>query len=176
MCIQKTTSDDLINRYGIAATLLCVLHTFVLASSSWTCEEDLSEIPYFVLYGWQFGCAISWICGSAIVRRSSRSPQGFGASLLVAWSHRTLVGINLFIHYLQQSYPSSWTYYREDRAILVPDYIGIYHVVIRAIIVTVGFVITHLSFFVYHLLLFSSIIYIYFAISYSPLKIHTKIL
>jgi hypothetical protein len=49
MCTQKTTFADLINRYGIAAMLLHVLHTFVLASSSCTCEEDLSEVPYFVL-------------------------------------------------------------------------------------------------------------------------------
>ena len=131
MCTQKRTFDHLINRYGTAATLLSVLHTFVLASSSWTCEEDLSEIPYFVLYGWQFGCAILCglirICGSAIVRRSSRSPQGFGASLPIAWSHPTLAGIKLFTRYSQQSYPCSGTYYREDRAILVPDYIGTYH-------------------------------------------------
>jgi hypothetical protein len=34
-----------------------------------------------------------WIssgCGSAVVRRSSRSLRGFGASLPVAWSHPTL--------------------------------------------------------------------------------------
>ena len=82
------TFDHLINRYGIGATLLSVLHTFVLASSSCTCEEDLSEVPYFVLNGCQFGyavlCGIVPVCGSAIVRRSSRSPQGFGASLPVA--------------------------------------------------------------------------------------------
>ena len=64
------TFDHLINRYGIGATLLSVLHTFVLASSSWTCEEDLSEVPYFVLSGCQFGYAI--LCGlvPAVVLRS----------------------------------------------------------------------------------------------------------
>jgi hypothetical protein len=39
-----------------------------------------------------------WIssgCGSAVVRRSSRSLRGFGASLPVAWSHPTLAGIKL---------------------------------------------------------------------------------
>ena len=53
-------------------------------------------------------------------------------------------------------------------------YIGTYHVVIRAIVVTVGFVITHLSthclpsilVFIHHIYLFT--------ISYSPLKSHTK--
>ena len=53
-------------------------------------------------------------------------------------------------------------------------YISTYHVVIRAIIVTVGFVITHLSthclpsilVFIHHIYLFT--------ISYSPLKSHTK--
>ena len=77
--------------------LICwwVSYIFVLASSSWTCEEDLSEVPYFVLNGCQFGCTILCglvpVCGSAIVWRSSRSPHGFGASLPVAWSHPTLV-------------------------------------------------------------------------------------
>ena len=108
MCTQKRTFDHLINRYSIAATLLSVLHTFVLASSSWTCEEDLSDVPYFVLYSCQFGCAILCglvpVCGSAIVRRSSRSPQGFGAALPIAWLHTTLAGIKLFTRCSQQSY------------------------------------------------------------------------
>jgi len=131
--------------------LICwwVSYIFVLASSSWTCEEDLSEVPYFVLNSCQFDCAILCglvpVCGSAIVQRSSRSPQGFGASLPVAWSHPTLAGIKLFTRCSQQSYPCSWTYYREDQAILVLNHIGTYHVVIRAIIVTVGLFIIHLS-------------------------------
>jgi len=33
---------------------------------------------------------ISFGCGSAVVRRSSRSLRGFGVSLPVAWSHPTL--------------------------------------------------------------------------------------
>ena len=67
---QKTTFDHLTNQYRIAVALLSVLHTFVLASSSWTCEEDLSEVPYFVLSGCQFGYAI--LCGlvPAVVLRS----------------------------------------------------------------------------------------------------------
>ena len=131
--------------------LICwwLSYTFVLASSSWTCEEDLSEVPNFVLYDCQFGCAILCglvlVCGSAIVRRLSRSPQGFGVSLPVAWSYPTLAGIKLFIRCLQQSYLCSWTYCREDHAILMLVYIGTYHVVIRAIVVTVGLFIIYLS-------------------------------
>ena len=72
-------------RDGISATLLSVLQTFVLESSSCTCEEDLYEVPYFVLNGCQFGCAVLCglvpVCGSVIVRRSSQSHQGFGVSL-----------------------------------------------------------------------------------------------
>ena len=131
-----------------------------------------------MLYGFQFVCTILCglvpVCGSAILWRSSRSPQGFGASLPVAWSHPTVAGIKLFTHCSQQSYPCSWTYYHEDRAILVLEYISTYHVVIRAIVVTVGFVITTYLPLVYHLLLFSSITYFCFAVSYSPLKSHTK--
>jgi len=112
--------------------LICwwVSYTFVLASSALTCEKDLSEVPYFVLYGCQFGCAVLCglvpDCGFAIARRSSRSPQGFGASLPVAWSHPTLAGIKLFTRCSQQIYPCSRTYCREDQAILVLVYIGTY--------------------------------------------------
>jgi hypothetical protein len=89
-----------------------------------------------------------WIssgCGSAVVRRSSRSLRGFGVSLPVAWSHPTLAGIKLVIHYSTASYlcvhqPTvvkiGPTLYRYP--------IGTYHVVIRAIVVTVGFIIIHL--------------------------------
>ena len=124
--------------------LICwrVSYTFVLASSSRTCEKDLSEVPYFLLNGCQFGCAVLCglvpDCGSAGVRRSSRSPQGFDVSLPIAWLHPTLAGIKLFTRCSQQSYPYSWTNCCEDRAILVLEYIGTYQVVIRAIIVTVG--------------------------------------
>ena len=47
----------------------------------------------------QLPCLV-WInsgCGSAVVRRSSRSLHGFGASLPVAWWHPTLAGIKLVI-------------------------------------------------------------------------------
>ena len=82
---QKTTFDHLTNQYRIAVALLSVLHTFVLASSSWTCEEDISDVPYFMLNGCKFGyailCGLVLVCGFTIVRRLSRSPQGFSASL-----------------------------------------------------------------------------------------------
>ena len=113
--------------------LICwwVSYTFVLASSSRTCEKDLSEVPYFLLNGCQFGCAVLCglvpDCGSAGVRRSSRSPQGFDVFLPIAWLHPTLAGIKLFTRCSQQSYLCSWTYCREDRAILVLVYIGTYH-------------------------------------------------
>jgi hypothetical protein len=48
-----------------------------------------------------------WIssgCGSAVVRRSSRSLRDFGVSLPVAWSHPTLAGIKLFIRCSIASY------------------------------------------------------------------------
>jgi len=152
--------------------LICwrVSYTFVLASSSRTCGKDLSEVPYFMLNGCQFGCAVLCglvpDCGSMIVRRSSRSPHGFGVSLPVAWSHPTLADIKLFTCCSQQSYPCSWTYCREDQAILVLNHIGTYHVVIRAIIVTVGLFIIHLSIiclpsvtvFIHHIYLFCHIL------------------
>ena len=62
--------------------------------------RDPSGFCYFVLYSFQYDCIVLCglvlVCGSAIFWRSSRSPQGFGASLPVAWSHQTLAGIKLF--------------------------------------------------------------------------------
>jgi hypothetical protein len=76
-----------------------------------------------------------WIssgCGSAVVRRSSRSLHGFGVSLPLAWSPPTLIRYKvsyllffsnftlLFSYfYTQPSYLS--TYCREDRATPVPN-------------------------------------------------------
>jgi len=48
-----------------------------------------------MLYGFLYGCTI--LCGlvldygSTVIRRSSRSLHGFGASLPIAWSHPTFV-------------------------------------------------------------------------------------
>ena len=84
-----------------------------------------------------------WIssgCGSAVVRRSSRSLRGFGVSLPVAWSHPTLARCKAFYpaeFFFQQVIPVTKTYCREDRA-NSPNQFGAYHVVIRAIVVTVG--------------------------------------
>ena len=64
--------------------------TLVLPCSSWTCEEiplvRALRVPVRLP-------RLVWIssgCGSAVVRRSSRSLHGFGVSLPVAWSHPTL--------------------------------------------------------------------------------------
>jgi hypothetical protein len=75
---------------------------------------------------------ISFGCGSAVSRRSSRSLHGLCVSLPVAWSPPTLIRYKvsyplffskftlLFCYfYTQPSYIS--TYYREDRATLVPN-------------------------------------------------------
>jgi hypothetical protein len=57
--------------------------------------RDLFEVPYFILYGFQLAytvlCGLVPVCGSVVVRRLSRSPQGFGVSLPVAWSHLTML-------------------------------------------------------------------------------------
>ena len=94
--------------------------------------RDLSEVPYFMLYGFRFGyavlCGLVLVCGSAIVRRSSRTPQGFNVSLLIAWSHPTLVRYKAsYPLFSIASYPLFLTYYREDWAIPLPIHIGIYH-------------------------------------------------
>lgn len=64
--------------------------------------RDLSNVPYFIFYGFQLGytilCGFILDCGSAIIQRSSWSLYGFGASLCIAWSHLT------FIRY-KDSYP-----------------------------------------------------------------------
>jgi hypothetical protein len=47
-------------------------------------------------------CGLVPTCGSVVVRRSSRSLRGFGASLPVASSHSTFVRYKTFICFLQQ--------------------------------------------------------------------------
>ena len=151
--------------------LICwwVSYTFVLASSSRTCEEDLSEVPYFVLNGCQFSyavlCRLVPDCGSAIIRRSSRSPQGFGASprRLVASNLGRYKAIyplfsaklSLFLNLLswRSGHPCARIYRHLSCGI-------------RAIVVTVYFVITRLSIlylpsvtvFIHHIYLFCHIL------------------
>jgi hypothetical protein len=64
----------------IAASLLSVVTHLVLASSSWGCERSLWG-PLLRALQFLFGYAILFglvpVCGSAIVRRSSRSPSRF---------------------------------------------------------------------------------------------------
>ena len=91
-----------------------------------------------------------WIssgCGSAVVRRSSRSLRGFGVSLPVAWSHPTLARCKAFYpaEFFSASYPRYQNLLSWRSGHPSPNQFGAYHVVIRAIVVTVGFVITHLS-------------------------------
>jgi hypothetical protein len=101
---------------------------------------------------------IVWIssgCGSAVVRRSSRSLHGFGVSLPVAWSPPTLirykVSYPLFFNkftllsrsfYIQTSYLS--TYCQEDRATLVLNIIRYLLSGIKAFVVMVGLIVIHL--------------------------------
>ena len=84
----------------VSQQLLSALHTLVLHGlvkrSLWGPWLLLYDYQFFFKrYGFQFGCAVLCRlvvdCGSAIVQRSCQSPQGFGASLPIAWSHPTLV-------------------------------------------------------------------------------------
>jgi hypothetical protein len=110
-----------------------------------------------------------WIssgCGSAVVRRSSRSLHGFVVSLPVAWSPPTLIRykvsyplfftkFTLLFHYLytQPSYLS--TYCREDLATRVPNITWYISSGIKAFVVTVGLTVIHLFITVFiHLLFF----------------------
>ena len=84
-----------------------------------------------------------WIssgCGSAVVRRSSRSLRGFGVSLPVAWSHPTLARCKAFYpaEFFSASYPRYQNLLSWRSGHPSPNQFGAYHVVIRAIVVTVG--------------------------------------
>ena len=154
--------------------------TLVLPCSSRTCEE----IPL----GSTSSCfavpirlpRLVWIsssCGSVVVRRSSRSLCGFGASLPVAWSRPTLVGIKLVILRCSQQvilwFP---TYCREDRANSRTEIVSVLIMWYQSYRYHGRFCYYLLIYlFVYHLLLLLSITYICFAISYSP-KPHKKYL
>jgi hypothetical protein len=114
-----------------------------------------------------------WInssCGYAIVRRSSRSLPGFGASLPIAWSHPTLAGIKLVIRCFTASYLCylcklfcSWptvvkigpSLYRQQFRYLSSG--------IQSLVVTTGFFITHPS-TLFNLLLFSTITHFCFVL------------
>ena len=94
--------------YGFAAELLSALHTLVLPRlvkrSLW---GPLLRALRFLVRLHRF----VWInpgCGSMVVRRSSRSLRGFGASLPIAWSHPTLAGIKLVTPLFAASYLRSF--------------------------------------------------------------------
>jgi hypothetical protein len=63
-------------------------------------------VPLLLALRFLFGCAVLYglvpACGFAVVRRSSQSFRGFGASLPVAWSQPTFVRYKAFTCCLQQ--------------------------------------------------------------------------
>jgi hypothetical protein len=71
---------DKLPAIAVEPTPECLTQTFVLASSSWACERSLWGSLLRALR-FPFGCAVLCglvpVCGSAIVRRSSRSPSRF---------------------------------------------------------------------------------------------------
>jgi hypothetical protein len=110
-----------------------------------------------------------WIssgCGSAVVRRSSRSLHGFGVSLPVAWSPPTLIRykvsyplsfstFTLFFRYFYTQPPYLSTYCREDQATPVPNITRYISAGIKAFIVMVGLSVIHLFITVFiHLIFF----------------------
>ena len=170
MCTQKRTFDHLINRYGIPADLLMsVLHLcsceFFLdlwGRSLWGPLFRALWFPVWLRYFVWISPGL-WFCDrSKIESKSSRfrclSPRRLVASNLGRYKAiypLFVAKLSLFLNYCC-----------EDRAILVLVHISTYHVVIRAIIVTVGFVITHLSIlclpsvtvFIHHIYLFCHIL------------------
>ena len=121
-----------------------------------------------------------WIssgCGSAVVRRSSRSLRGFGVSLPVAWSHPTLARCKAF--YPAEFFSASYPRYQN----LLSWRSGQFAEPIWCISCGNQSYRCH-GRFVYHPLIYHlftiyycfhpSYIYICFAISYSPQKSHTK--
>jgi len=90
----SATFDHLINYMILQPYCWVPYSTFVLPCSSWTCEVNPLGSPTSSLrlpFGYAVLCGLVSDCGSAVVRRSSRSLRGFGASLPVAWSHPTFV-------------------------------------------------------------------------------------
>jgi hypothetical protein len=80
--------------------------------------------PYFVLYGFQFGCTV--LCG-LVPDCVSRSPQDFGASLPVAWLHPTLIRYKTSYPLFSANYPLSVNLLSCRSEHLLPIHIGTYH-------------------------------------------------
>jgi hypothetical protein len=80
---QFLDNHELIASYGMSQPILLkVLHTFVLASSSWACERSFLGTLLCALrlpFDCTVLCGLVPTYGSAIARRSSRSLCGFGA-------------------------------------------------------------------------------------------------
>ena len=105
----------------------------------------------------QLPCLV-WIssgCGSAVVRRSSRSLRGFGASLPVAWSHPTLARYKASYSVVLQQvillFPAALlqvilivTYCREDQANPHTEIVQYLSSSIRAQVDTVGLSVIHI--------------------------------
>jgi hypothetical protein len=88
------TFDDLIIQVITAAELLSVYSTPVLPFSRGLVKRFLWHLLVRALRVPVRLPCIVWFssdCGSAVVRRSSRSLHGFGVSLPVAWSPPTLI-------------------------------------------------------------------------------------
>ena len=179
MCTQKRIFDHLINRYGIPADLLMsVLHLY-------SCKF-FSDLWGRSLWGTLF-CALRfpvrlrrfvwispglWFCDRSEIESKSSGFRCLSLRRLVASNLGRYKAIyplfsaklSLFLNLLswRSGHPCARIYrhlscgnqsYRcHGRFLLSPTYLS----------------------FVYHLLLFSSVSYICFAISYSPLKSHTK--
>ena len=179
MCTQKRTFDDLINRYGIPADLLmsvlhlcsCEFFSDLWEKSLWGPLLRAQRLPVWL-------CRFVWIspglwfCNlSEIESKSSRfrclSPRRLVASNLGRYKAiypLFAAKLSLFLNLL------SWRSGHHCARIYRHISCGIqsYHCHGRFLLST-----AYIS-FVYHLLLFLFITYIYFAISYSPLKSHTK--
>jgi hypothetical protein len=125
---------------------------------NWCCWVPCTPMFFLVLRGlvkrslWDpllralqlpFGCTILCglvpTCGSAVVRRSSRSLHSFSASLPVAWSHPTFVRYKAFTRCLQQVFLLRNLLLWRPGHSQEHSFNGLYHVVIRAIIVTIDF-------------------------------------
>jgi hypothetical protein len=91
---QFLDNHELIALYGMSQPILLkVLHTFVLASSSWACERSFLGTLLCALrlpFDCTVLCGLVPTYGSAIARRSSKS-LWFRCPLPIIWSQPTLV-------------------------------------------------------------------------------------